>query len=146
MGMIKCARCKNTFEKIRSKVCPMCLDDEDADFEKIRSALHDQPNMTLTQVAEAADVTRECVLRMLDEGMISNVKLDDDSIRCGMCGARAISATKKLCAKCLEKLDKQMAVEKSRLKVPLKKKMSATQSSGSSMGVRNSIEEKRSKK
>lgn len=104
MALSTCARCGKLYAKIRSAVCPACEKDEDADFVKIRNVLAHHPGLNVEQVAEAADVSEDCVLRMLDEGRIENTMVGDP-IKCGRCGAPALSVTKKLCEACLTKLD-----------------------------------------
>lgn len=104
----QCARCKRVFPRVKSPVCPDCRPEEDADFERIHDVLDYDSDLTPEEVAEAADVPVDCVLRMLDEGLISNAG-PADAIRCGRCGAPAISRTKRLCQACLVKLDAEFA-------------------------------------
>lgn len=116
MGFEECPRCSLIFQKVRSAVCPRCLDDEDADYDKIRAVIGDMPDLNADQVATEAEVDVEVVLRMVDEGFIANVSLND-SVACGMCGAPAISVAKKLCQGCLEKLNAQVAVAQGKVKL-----------------------------
>lgn len=103
-----CARCGNIFTRLQSPVCPQCQTDEDADYEKVRGVLLRQPGLNAEQAAEAAGVALDCVLRMLIEGRVTNVQLGS-VVKCGRCGAPAISVSKRLCEQCLVKLDLECA-------------------------------------
>ena len=85
MALAACPRCKKIFDKARSAVCSRCQDSEDDDFDKIRAVLDRNPNLNAEQVAEEASVSVDCVMRMLAEGLISNVNLTEQ-IKCGRCG------------------------------------------------------------
>lgn len=106
--LAKCARCTKLFSKIRSEVCDHCQPDEDADFNKIHDAISRHRGITAQEVAREAEVSLECVYRMLREGRIDNVE-SDETATCGRCGAPAISATKRLCERCLIALDRDCA-------------------------------------
>jgi len=108
ISMDKCARCGKIYHKIRSTVCAQCQDAEDADYEKIRDVLCYEPTLTPDQVAEAAEVELACVMRMINEGLITSVSLSEPAV-CGRCGAPAISLSKRLCQSCLEKLSIECA-------------------------------------
>jgi ribosomal protein L37E len=119
MALAKCARCEKLFDRQSAVVCPTCQPDEDADYDKVRRLLNDSPNMNAEQVSASSGVELSVVLRMLDEGFLANST--SSQIRCGRCGAPAISASKKLCQACLEKLNAQVASAQSRIKLPDKK-------------------------
>jgi hypothetical protein len=119
MPLSKCARCDKLFDKQGGIVCPTCQPDEDADYDKIRRILDDSPSLNAEQVAETSGVALAVVMRMLDEGFLASST--SGRVRCGRCGAPAISASKKLCQACLEKLNAQVAAAQSRIKLPEKK-------------------------
>ncbi len=104
----KCARCGKLFSRVSSSVCVACQAEEERDFAKIRKVLDRQTGLNPEQVAEEAQVSVECVLRMLDEGRIKNEDVGTP-IKCGRCGAPAISASKRLCESCLVQLDYECA-------------------------------------
>lgn len=137
MPLAKCARCEKMFDKQASVVCPRCQSAEDADYDKIRRVLDDSPNMNAEQVAQTANVELSVVLRMLDEGFLANATIGQ--IKCGRCGAPAISASKKLCQACLEKLNAQVATAQAKIKLPDKKPAEVNEYSN----VRKLLQEKR---
>lgn len=137
MALSTCVRCNQIFDKIRSPVCPKCEPDEEADFEKVREWIEANPDRTASEIAESTNVSRECVLRLLDDGRIASVSLQD--IRCGRCGAPAISATKRLCEKCLQQLNQELAAEQARMRLASRKDIDAAKTSS----LRSKLDEKR---
>lgn len=103
-----CVRCERIFASLKSEVCAACEPAEEADFTRIRNTLRESPGLNVEQVSEAAQVSTACVLRMLSQGRIENTSLGNP-IRCGHCGAPALSVSKRLCQNCLKRLDQQYA-------------------------------------
>lgn len=142
MPIAKCPRCDGTYNKSAQQntaVCPSCVPAEEADFDLIRDTLGDNPDLNAEQLSEVCGVAIDCVMRMLDTGGIANINFDH-SVKCGRCGNLAISATKRLCQSCLDKLDKE--VSKSRNNIQLKKKKDA-QVGEYSVNVRKMLDAKR---
>jgi hypothetical protein len=138
MPLATCPRCKKIFEKTRSIVCAKCQDDENADYDKIRAVLERNPNLNAEQAAEEAELPVQCVTRMMQEGLISNVSLSE-SVKCGRCGGPAISLSKKLCQGCLEKLNAEVASAQSKIKLSQKKNVQVSEY----LHARKAFEEKR---
>ncbi len=111
MPLSKCPRCEKLFDKSNTAVCPKCREAEEADFDLIRVTLDDSPQLNADQVAEVSGVAIGCVMRMLDTGGVANKKLSE-GVKCTRCGAEAISATKKLCRPCLDKLNQGAAASR----------------------------------
>lgn len=122
MSLTKCARCKKPFNKLRSTICPQCHDDEERDYDQIRDAMreHEGRQFNAEEMAKLVEVDIAVVLRMLDEGLLSNVEIGK-SVICGMCGAPAISMRKKLCQRCLIKLDQKVAMQRAQMRSAEKK-------------------------
>lgn len=138
MPLATCPRCKKIFEKTRSLVCAKCQDDENSDYDKIRAVLERNPSLNAEQTAEESGVAVQCVTRMLQEGLIANVSLTE-SIKCGRCGAPAISLNKKLCQACLEKLNAEVVSAQAHIKLGQKKHVQV----GEYLHARKAFEEKR---
>jgi len=96
------------FSKVRIPVCTSCADDEEADYDRIRSALRENSGLKPAEVAELAKVSTECVMRMISQGLVDHLQ-PGEAATCGRCGAPAISASKRLCDKCLIQLDQECA-------------------------------------
>lgn len=121
MPLATCARCGKMFNKKTSPVCNICQKAEDEDMEKVRKVVADDPNLNAEEIAEKAQVDIRVVNRMIDLGMlVSSIEIGEN-IKCGMCGAPAISATKKLCQACLEKLNAEVVRAQSQIKLDAKK-------------------------
>ena len=105
-----CARCNSLYVRIRFDVCDDCLDEEEADYERIRDVLAENAGQSTEAVAMLADVAVSTVLRMLDHGLITNKNIAHD-FKCGKCGERAISAAQRLCQPCLDQLDQKFFKE-----------------------------------
>lgn len=138
MPLQKCGRCKNIFFKTNSEVCPLCVNDEAADYTKIREALEKFPQLDASGLAEAAEVSVACVLRMLRDGYIESVE-SDAIVTCGRCGAPALSPSKRLCVQCLGKLDQQCAEALRALKMAANGKATPI----STNDVRDAVDRKR---
>ncbi|HIJ65782.1 MAG TPA: hypothetical protein HPP77_07500 [Candidatus Hydrogenedentes bacterium] len=139
MPIATCPRCKRVFDKGSIPVCPKCESDEQSDYERIREVLERLPHLNAEEIALEADIDRDTVLRMLEQGLIQNVSINQQ-IKCGRCGAPAISISKRLCQACLEKMNAEAALAQSKVKLPPKK---SAQVGETMMNVRKTIQSKR---
>ncbi len=137
MPLSKCPRCEQMFNKQNTLICAKCQPNEDEDYEKVREALDEQPNMTPEQVAEVTGVGIGCILRLLDDGRIAAMPDGESRIKCGRCGAPAISLSKRLCEACLQKLNSEVARAQATIKLQKKKKVEV----GTAMNIRKWIDE-----
>lgn len=137
MPLAKCPRCARMFNKKNAPVCPQCQQDEDADYEKVRHALEEHPDLTPQQVSERTGVEVSCILRLLDEGLIASTPELEKKAVCGRCGAPAISLSKRLCEACLQELNAEVARAQASIKLSKKKNLRL----GTGMNVRKWTEE-----
>ncbi len=140
MALSECARCKKLFQKVQVPVCPRCVAEEETDYEKVRDSLAETPNQTAEQLADCTGVDLSCVMRLLADGRLQNVT-STENVRCGRCGAPAISISKRLCEACLQKLNAEIAQQQSKIKLPPKKRKPL--SLGNALDIRRKVEEKR---
>ena len=138
MPLAKCDRCDKLFAKTDTPICPKCVPDEEKDHEAVRSCLNEHPNLSAEAISELTGVTIKCVMRMIDEGLVTN-SLFTGAMKCGKCGAPAISASKKLCNACLEEMNRRVAKQRSQLEQQTVKSVRV----GEHATVRQTIEEKR---
>ena len=110
-----CMRCNEVFFRVASSVCLKCQPDEEEDYRKIRDVLARAPGLNVEQLAEASGIGSDCVLRMIEDERIVNV-VSSDPVPCGRCGAPAISQVKRLCEKCLVKLENECSASIRELK------------------------------
>ncbi len=139
MPLAKCIRCDNLFDKMKHPVCAACLPDEENDYEKVRDVVDEHPDLSAEVVAELADVGLQVVMRMMDQGLVTNTSQLGGGSKCGRCGAPAISASKKLCHSCLEKLNQNVLRQKQEVSITKKKDVEL----GGASTVRDMIEQKR---
>jgi NMD protein affecting ribosome stability and mRNA decay len=140
MPLSKCPRCNKLFEKTRFAVCSLCQEAEEADYEQVREVLERMPNLNAEQVAEETKVDIAVIARMVKEGLVTNTLLQEHGAKCGMCGAPAISLSKKLCQSCLEKLNVRVTKMQGQVKLNQKKNVQVDAHLGS---ARKSFEKKR---
>lgn len=139
MPLAKCARCSKMFNKTEVAVCNDCLPAEESDYDKVRTVVEKSPNMSADEVAAHADVDLDVVKRMLAQGIVA-MKSAAEKIVCGMCGAPAISVSKRLCQACLDKLNAQMLRAQSQVKLESKPKPTSDYNAGN---VHDAFHEKR---
>ena len=131
MPLATCPRCKKLFNKQDAPVCVNCQAAEENDIEKVRGVVNDNPEMNAEEVAAEAEVSVEVVNRMLDAGTIERLGAADlEQVKCGRCGAPAISASKKLCEACLSKLNQEMAQAQANIKLGMRKQTQVGMYSG----------------
>lgn len=143
MPLSKCPRCNKMFNKIHSAVCPACQKSEESDADAVRKTLQENPNLNAEQVAEITGVEIQVVLRLIEQGAIACVtELEGNAVRCGRCGAPAISASKRLCQACLEKLNVQVAMAQRSVRLGDRKQVEVGQFHEN---VRQALDQKRNK-
>jgi NMD protein affecting ribosome stability and mRNA decay len=120
MPLAQCERCSKMFQKTKIPVCQKCLPQEEEDYEKIRDALQASPNQTAQQISDNTGIDLRCVMRLIEDGRITSTA-SHGSIRCGKCGAPAISLAKKLCETCLNQLNADVAKAQAKIHLPKKR-------------------------
>ncbi len=139
MPLSTCPRCKKMFNKTGdTHVCATCNDAEQSDYSKVREALKSQPGLSMEAAAKTAEVPLAVVQRMLKEGSLTAANAIDKAM-CGRCGQNpAISAAKKLCEACLEKLNMDVAQATAEIKLAEKKQAQV----GEYLSAKRSFEER----
>lgn len=139
MPLSACPRCKKMFNKTaEAQVCSSCEAAEKSDYEKVREVLAKDSSLNAEQAAKAAEVPIGVVQRMLKEGSLAVVN-PMEKILCGRCGERpAISAAKRLCEPCLDKLNAEVAQATQAIKLGEKRNAQV----GEYLSARRSFDEK----
>jgi len=141
MPLAGCPRCKKMFNKKQDQaVCDACSEIEEQEQDQVREYVSKHPDSSPAEVAESLKIDLEVVMRAVNSGRIAQVS-NREAVRCGRCGAPAISLSKKLCETCLAELNAEFAKQRSDVKLP-PKKWSNLESGGT---VRDTVEEKRKK-
>ncbi len=140
MPLASCERCGKLFSKVNLPICPKCEPEEENDYEKVRDALQKSPNLTAEELSDSTGVELSCVLRLIDQGRIQSVS-SPEQVRCGRCGAPAISLSKKLCEACLNKLNQELAKEQAKIQLPKKKDVEV----GTALNIPDTLKSKSSR-
>jgi len=112
MALANCEGCNKVFNKVTTSLCPACIEQEEKDLKAINEALRAEPNQTVAQLSEATGVNKKTILRLLkDQRIASEANLVD--MKCGKCGAPAVSLSVKLCKRCAAEISKTAAQARS---------------------------------
>lgn len=141
MPLTNCARCKKLFNKATVvAICPECEPDESADVEKVREVIKCEPDLNIEEAAARAEVGIGVVKRMLELGALARFD-PNEKVHCGKCGAPAISASKRLCQACLDRLNLEVAEAQRSLQQSLPAPVK-TDKGSSRLNVRRKIEDR----
>lgn len=107
MGLESCEICGLLFQKVRSSICPRCVEKLEEDMKKVRRFLRVNPNKTVEEIAEATEVEEEIIIRFIQEGNIQVAKPPESVKRnCVGCGVPIMNGER--CPKCQQKLLEQL--------------------------------------
>ena len=100
MDLKNCPKCGKLFAKKTShKLCPVCRDSEEEDFEKVKDYLWDNPNATIDEVHRETGVERETIIKFVrDDRLIAEGIEVNFDLECKRCGEPI--AKGKYCASC----------------------------------------------
>ena len=102
MNVQHCKRCGKIYKETGGKLCPICIKELDAEFEKVRNFLYDNPNSVIETIVEETGVSEKIIRNWLREGRLI---LGDDHaalLNCQGCGIPIV--TGKMCEKCISRL------------------------------------------
>lgn len=103
MEIRNCKRCKKIFQYLNGPVlCPSCRDEDEQMFQKVKEYLKENPRSTMTEVAEALDISIERITRYLREGRLEIAPNSPIKLDCERCGAPI--TTGRFCNTCSGKL------------------------------------------
>lgn len=112
MTLANCERCKSIFNKVSGPVCPTCIEQEENDFKIVNDALREEPHQTVDQLAKKTDVSEKTILRFIKDKRIASDK-DLFDVKCGKCGAPAISIATRLCERCAAEMSRAVGQARS---------------------------------
>jgi hypothetical protein len=104
MEMANCRKCKKLFAKIDSPICDDCKKEEEKLFEEVKKYLRDNPNSTLSQIAEATGMPLKKLMAYLREGRL---EVASGELFCRQCGAEI--TTGNFCNRCAAKMGQRLA-------------------------------------
>ena len=112
MALANCDRCKGIFDRVSGPLCPACLEQDDEDFKLVNEALREGPHQTVDQLAEKTGVSEKTILRFIKDKRIAS-DTDLGEVKCGKCGAPAISLSARLCERCAGEMAKTIGQARS---------------------------------
>jgi len=105
MALENCQRCNGVFNRIGGPLCPACVDREEQDFKAVNEALREQPHQTIDELAKRTGVSEKTIMRLIKDKRIAS-DVNADGVKCGKCGAPAISLATRLCERCAGEMAK----------------------------------------
>lgn len=104
MDLRNCPHCGKIFSYDgTSKVCNVCRNNEESDFQKVKDYLWDNPNATIEEVHTETEVERELIIKFVREGRLLSEGIDFDfMVECERCGLPIPSG--RFCNKCQQEL------------------------------------------
>ncbi|HHW68303.1 MAG: hypothetical protein PWP07_852 [Epulopiscium sp.] len=104
MKTVSCARCGKLYEYNGiSDYCPICMQYDEAIFQKIKEYLNEHPKATVIQVATDLDIPVKMIKKYLREGRLEIVEAENFFLNCEKCGAPI--KTGRYCDKCARDFD-----------------------------------------
>lgn len=80
-----CPKCGRVFAMIRESICPKCVKEAEATFEKVRDFIKENPNMTIKEVAEECDVSYKRILTYIRDGRVEASGGMHGEVTCSRC-------------------------------------------------------------
>jgi len=104
MPLVNCQKCGKAFLSTGGRpICPECREAENADFEKVREFVKDNPKMSIDIVSEETGVPTEKIRQYLQDGLLEQAEAMND-FKCQLCGKPISSGN--YCFACMNKLKK----------------------------------------
>lgn len=122
MDVRNCKSCGRLFNYMEgAPICSNCKKQLEEKFQEVKSYLRDNPNSTVTQVAEEMDVSVKQIKQWIREERLSLTVAGADGISCEQCGAAI--CTGRFCEKCKASMVNTLngAIEKPKGSVVMKK-------------------------
>lgn len=107
MEIKNCRRCNRLFQYVTGRmICPVCRDEEEKDFQRVKDYLYDHPKAPLAQVSQETDVSVSTIKHYLREGRLLISPDSPIGIECEKCGT--MIKTGRFCERCAYELEKSM--------------------------------------
>jgi len=109
MDVRNCRRCSRIFTYTGKAICNHCLEEEQADFDRVREYLFNNRNSTTIQVSEATEVDVKVITRFLKEGRLESdlvISEHGSEFNCEKCN-RPINSGR-YCESCIEELQNDL--------------------------------------
>jgi len=99
MDFTNCVRCGKLFNRGTIPICESCVKREEEDFLRIKDFIYENPNSSMSKVAEGTGVSLKRILKYLKEGRLElSPDVIGNDFTCERCDAPI--TTGKYCKKC----------------------------------------------
>jgi len=102
MELRNCYRCGRLFAKAFRDLCPNCLKDIEAEYNKCMDYLRKERKASMSELSEATGVSIAQITKFIREGRISIADLPNMFLGCETCGATIREGN--LCETCRRRL------------------------------------------
>ncbi len=109
MKITNCVRCKKTFAMTSQPICPECVAEEEAQFDRIKEFLDENHGATMEEIVEGTGVPMKRIQKFLKDGRLEGI--EGSNIKCQKCGCPITKG--KFCPDCAKKLHDNLATIKS---------------------------------
>jgi flagellar operon protein (TIGR03826 family) len=137
MELGNCPRCGKLFAKNFRDICPSCIKDIEAEYEKCLKYLREEKSATIQEVHEATGVSIRQITKFIKEGRISIANNPNMMYPCEVCGVLIRDGN--MCDSCRTRLSRDL---NSALKEDTSKRNESGERSGS--GAYSAIDKFRS--
>lgn len=108
METIVCKKCKKLFNYIGGeKICPICREELEETFQKVKKYLRENPNTSSNEICEVCDVSIKQIEKWIREERLELASSSNIKIYCEKCNAPII--TGKYCFNCRNEMQKQLS-------------------------------------
>lgn len=103
-----CRKCGKIFNYIGgTPICPLCREQDEVDFKRVKQYLYDNPGATISQVSTELEVSVEKIKRYLKDGRLEIIGDEGNMIlECESCG-KAIR-TGRYCDECERDITREL--------------------------------------
>ncbi len=108
MKITNCVRCKKTFAMVNQPICPECIAEEEAQFDKIKEYLDENRGATMEEIVEDTGVPLKRIQKWLKDGRLEGI--EGSNLKCSKCGCPITKG--KFCQDCAKKLSENLATIK----------------------------------
>ncbi|MCX7667313.1 MAG: MerR family transcriptional regulator [Atribacterota bacterium] len=105
--LARCRRCGKVFNKVIEKdICPVCLAEEEKEFQRVKSFFREHPRARLEEASRETGVEKKVIMQFLKDGRLQLAlpagETLEEGLFCERCGKPILQG--KLCEECKKKL------------------------------------------
>ena len=102
--VMQCKQCSRIFQSYGPNICPVCAEELDKSFQKVKNYLFEHPQANVIDICNGTDVSEKTVLYFLKEGRLA---VDGMSfLECDRCGEPISKG--RFCSRCQAMFEKEL--------------------------------------